>query len=71
MLGDISCISYSKNPRVNKDMMVMTHDSCCRLRGSFENPDLGGLFVDDKSYFTFLCFLFVSFLGKCTRNSEH
>ena len=23
MLGDISCISYSKNPRVNKDMMMI------------------------------------------------
>ena len=23
MLGDISCISYSKIPRVNKDMMMM------------------------------------------------
>ena len=23
MLGDISCISYSKYPRVNKDMMMM------------------------------------------------
>ena len=23
MLGDTSCISYSKNPRVNKDMMIM------------------------------------------------
>ena len=38
MLGDISSISYSKNPRVNKDMMMMMMMQDFAQTRSHQNP---------------------------------